>query len=70
MQVDVMYNGARDNNLSEKENDLTLLDLAFIFKWNKVCYCGSCELFSNSSSKTFCFTLAFLISTLIPLYEI
>lgn len=33
-QVDLLYNGVRDNIL---ENDLTLLDVAFIFKLNKVC---------------------------------
>ncbi|CAL8096019.1 unnamed protein product [Orchesella dallaii] len=31
-RVDLLYNGDRDSIL---ENDLTLLDVAFIFKWNK-----------------------------------
>lgn len=32
-QVDLLYNGNPDSIL---ENDLTLLDIAFIYKWNKV----------------------------------
>ncbi|OXA57745.1 Polycomb complex protein BMI-1 [Folsomia candida] len=31
-RVDLLYNGVRDKSL---ESDLTLLDVAFIFKWNK-----------------------------------